>query len=167
MSPNAVADLVRSAGGRIVGRTKLQKSACLLELTGVGYGFPFVYRLFGPYSEDVQVASDDAEALGLIREHVEIAAWGGWYSIYEYQKGGQERSIPARQRLLEIAVAADPVDLELAVTAAFLAFTGNSRPWREVKIRKPSKATPERLSSARTLYDRLRAVDTPKPLPEI
>ena len=33
------AAIVRDAGGRIVGRTKLQKIAYLLELSGLGEGF--------------------------------------------------------------------------------------------------------------------------------
>ncbi len=42
------AEIVRDVGGRIVGRTRLQKIAYLLELAGFGVGFRFEYRHFGP-----------------------------------------------------------------------------------------------------------------------
>ena len=88
-SPKSVADLLYRAGGELVGRTRLQKSACLLELAGVGYGFQFTYRLFGPYSEELQVASEDADALGLIKERKKSANWGGWYGIARVGFSGQ------------------------------------------------------------------------------
>ena len=46
------ADIVRAAGGRVVGRTRLQKIGYLLELAGLGEGFPYAYRYYGPYSEE-------------------------------------------------------------------------------------------------------------------
>ena len=39
-----VAEIIRAAGGEIVGRTRLQKVAYLLELAGLGHGFRFEYR---------------------------------------------------------------------------------------------------------------------------
>jgi uncharacterized protein YwgA len=56
------AEIVRDAGGRIVGRTKLQKVAYLLELAGLGDGFQFEYRHYGPYSEDLAGAIQMANA---------------------------------------------------------------------------------------------------------
>ena len=47
-----VADIVRDAGGKIVGRTRLQKIGYLLELSGLGEGFSFDYRHYGPFSEE-------------------------------------------------------------------------------------------------------------------
>jgi hypothetical protein len=171
MNPVAVADLIRHApGGRIVGRTKLQKSACLLELAGVGYGFPFVYRLYGPFSEELQVASDDADALGFIDERKDTAAWGGWYSMFSYVGGGMESPEPvsrAREALLGIAAESDSVQLELAVTAAFLAAQGYENPWAEVRSRKASKATVDNVKAAQDLYSRLRKVPTPQSLPSL
>jgi len=169
-SPKAVADLIYRAGGRLVGRTKLQKSACPLEMAGLGYGFRFNYRLFGPYSDELQVACDDADALGLIKERKKSASWGGSY--YAFESG--ESQLPAkpsvartRSRLLKIAAEADPVELELAVTAAFLSSNGVATPWDKVAARKPAKATEMRMAKAKELYGKLLRVPTPKPLPKI
>lgn len=168
-TPKAVGELIALAGGRIVGRTKLQKSACALELTGLGYGFQFKYRHFGPYSEELKIASDDADALGYIREKMEVASWGGRYSVFEVDKPCQPTDARQKQRseVLKIAVQADPVDLELAVTAAFLAANGVHDPWHEVAVRKSTKAVPDRMNAAKILYGHLAAVETPKKLPSI
>ena len=55
--------------------------------------------------------------------------------------------------------------LELAATAAFLASEGERDPWHETARRKPEKAA--RLDDAKKLYQRLRAISLPVPLPEI
>ena len=39
-----VRDIVALAGGRIVGKTRLQKAVFILELAGVGFGFEFSYH---------------------------------------------------------------------------------------------------------------------------
>ena len=55
-----VAAIVRDAGGRIVGRTRLQKVAYLLSIAGLEEGLPFTYKHYGPYSEDLASAARDA-----------------------------------------------------------------------------------------------------------
>lgn len=167
-TPKAVGELIALAGGKIIGRTKLQKSACVLELTGLGYGFQFKYKHFGPYSEELKIACDDAQALGYLYEKTETANWGGWYSVFEApptQPSGERQA--QRTALLAITAIADSVDLELAVTAAFLAVNGVSDAWREVESRKPTKASPDHLLAAKELYRRLAAVDVPQSLPSI
>lgn len=167
-TPKAIAELISLAGGRIVGRTKLQKSACLLELTGLGYGFQFSYKHFGPYSEEVKIACGDAQALSYISEKTEDASWGGWYSVFTAPIADPKSETELqRSQLLGITASADSVDLELAATAAFLASKGIEAPWHEVELRKPTKASPDRLKSARALYQHLAAVKTPRPLPPI
>ncbi len=169
-NPEAVADLIFRAGGTLVGRTRLQKSACLLELAGVGYGFRFNYRLFGPFSDELQIASDDAEALGLIKEQKRSANWGGVYYAFSSNRSvvsSTPAKTRARKQLLKIAVDADPVELELAVTAAFLAANRVQTPWEKVAIKKPAKATEDRLKRAKELYQKFLSVTVPKALPKI
>ena len=62
---------------------------------------------------------------------------------------------------------ADPIELELAATAAFLAAEGVPDPWEETAKRKPEKAEGNRLANAKVLYKALRSIRTPKKLPEI
>lgn len=64
-------------------------------------------------------------------------------------------------------VNADAVELELAATAAFLAYERFPDPWAETARRKPEKAESGRLERARQLYERLRQIQTPQQLPAI
>jgi len=162
------AGIVRDAGGKIVGRTKLQKVAYLLELAGLGTGFPFEYRHYGPYSEELAEAIKLADAFGLITEDERLADWGGMYSIYTATNDAGERDRGLRARFAESASQIGAVELELAATAAYLsAVERNLQPWEETKRLKPEKATPQRLHAARQAYEKLRRMPVPRPLPNI
>ncbi|MEZ5788773.1 MAG: hypothetical protein R3D62_20325 [Xanthobacteraceae bacterium] len=161
------AAIVRDAGGYIVGRTKLQKIGFFLEAAGVGSGFPFRYKHYGPYSEQLAAATQHAAALRLIVENESIASWGGQYSTFSTQMPADPFTNSARAQLAQEMVNADAVELELAATAAFLAREGFSDPWGETERRKPEKAEDGRLERAKQLYWRLRQIPTPTPLPSI
>lgn len=166
-SAHQAAAIIRDAGGHIVGRTRLQKIAFFLEAAGVGSGFPFRYKHYGPYSEQLAAATQHAAALRLISETEAVANWGGLYSTFATQLPPDPSTHPARAMLAHELVNADAVELELAATAAFLAREGFVDPWSETARRKPEKAEGERIDRARVLYSRLRRVPTPKPLPAI
>jgi len=156
---DAVADLIRDAGGRVVGRTKLQKIACLLELAGYGVGFDFRYKHFGPYSEQLASAAQLGPIFEKFFEEEKIASWGGRYSIYSSPVDAPVSSSSDRVLLAKSAADADSVELELAVTAAFLAHEGESDPWGRTELLKPEKSRDGRLDRAKELYRRLRSVD--------
>ena len=160
-----VVQIVSDSGGRIVGRTKLQKITYLLEATGLGEGFSFQYRHYGPYSEDLTFAARSAKLLGAMREEEHQTSWGGSYSIYSVPNATSGTTV--RTRVACLAAGADPIELELAATAAFLAAEGQKDPWGETAMRKPEKASPSRLKGAKDLYGMLRSIATPKRLPEI
>lgn len=160
-----VVQIVSDAGGRVVGRTKLQKMAYLLEATGLGDGFSFEYRHYGPYSEELSSAARSAKLLGVLKEDEHATTWGGFYSIYSVSVGTNGDT--ARAQVAKIAAGADAIELELAATAAFLASEGNTDPWGETAKRKPEKASPTRLDGARNLYRLLQQVGTPRRLPAI
>lgn len=156
---------VIAAAGEVVGRTRLQKMVAILEIAGVGYGFPYDYYKFGPYSEELVESADRAVALGYVFEEERRAAWGGRYSIFR-SSAPTSTGVPARDALISLAKGADAVALELAVTAAFLADTGSNDPWQEVERRKPEKVTS--LRKAKDLYKEFRKIpDLPRPLPAI
>lgn len=157
--------IVFDAGGRVIGRTKLQKIAYLLEATGLGEGFSFEYRHYGPYSEELASAVRTATLFGNMNEEERPTTWGGSYSIYRVTSKTTE--FTARTQMAKIAADADAVELELAATAAFLALEGVSDPWAETAKRKPEKATPTRLENAKNLYRRLQGIQAPKKLPAI
>src|SRR4051812_11178122 len=152
------AAIVRDAGGYIVGRTKLQKIGFFLEAAGVGGGFPFRYKHYGPYSERLAAAAQHAAALRLINENSGVANWGGQYSTFHTPLPPDPLAHPARRQLALEMVNADAVELELAATAAFLANDGFPDPWAETARRKPDKADGGRLDKAKQLYLRLRSI---------
>jgi len=162
-----VAAVIQAAGGRFVGKTRLQKTVCLLELAGYDLGFDFFYYRHGPYSENLSVAISDAATLGLIAEKSDRAQWGGTFSVFESQHDAPLSLSPQAVELVQIASQADSIELELAVTAAFLADQGESLPWEEVVSRKSQKASDVRLGKAKLLYEHLAAVKVDKPLPKL
>ncbi len=166
---NAVkaAGIVRDAGGRVVGRTRLQKVAYLLSVTGLEDGLHFAYKHYGPYSEDLAAAARDADLLGLLNETEQQASWGGSFSTYVVSERSGSSVLPSRCRLAAEAAAADAIELELAATAVFLAKEGYSDPWMETARRKPEKTENDRIAKAQALYRRLSVIETPFPLPII
>ncbi len=164
---NRAAAVVSDAGGYIVGRTKLQKIAFFLEAAGVGAGFPFRYKHYGPYSELLAAATQHAAALRLIIENEAVANWGGMYSTFQTHIASDPSTPPARVQLAREMVSADAVELELAATAAFLARDGFPDPWTETARRKPEKAEGGRLERSKLLYRRLQQIPTPRQLPSI
>lgn len=171
VNPRTIAEILALAGGRIIGRTRLQKSVCALELTGLGYGFSFSYKHFGPFSDELKLSCDYADALGLIHEERKKASWGGDYSVFqtsaEHFPKEKSDTDKCREALLGVLVNADPVAVELAVTAAFLACRGFVSPWGEVVQRKQAKATPRTVLEAKELYKQMQSIDVPKALPDI
>ena len=161
------AEIVRDAGGQIVGRTRLQKIAYILEATGLGAGFLFRYKHYGPYSEQLADAAQTARIVGMLSEQETPATWGGLYSTYHSMLPQDIHVNDARRRLALELVNVDAVELELAATALFLAYEHFQDPWGETARRKPDKADGGRLQHARQLYQRLRNIPTPHPLPAI
>ena len=168
----AAARIVRDAGGELVGRTRLQKIAFLMQLAGFGEDFSFEYRHYGPYSEDLAQAMEIAVALGPVQEEEREADWGGRYSIYSVNADGSEVD-PDRANFVRRAKGINAVELELAATAAYLFVmegiggTAGGNPWHETRRRKPGKAGRGGLERAAQAYKELRKAKTLTPLPEL
>ena len=164
----SAAQLVADAGGEIVGRTRLQKIAFLLEVMELGSGFEFEYKHYGPYSERLTSAIRYADLFELVHEDIKPTAWGGFYSIFK--AGAEARPVTSDQnRAVAIALgnSADPVELELAATAVLLAIEGESDPWRETEVRKPDKAANGKLQRSKELLKKFRAMSSGDKLPAI
>lgn len=163
----AATRIVQDAGGKLVGRTRLQKVTYLMQLAGFGDEFVFEYRHYGPFSEDLANGMEIARAFGYIKEEEHTAEWGGRYSIYsssEPSKYHDER----RSIFVIAAKAINAIELELAATAAFL-FTVEKCfcPWEETSRRKPDKIGDGRLKRAIAEYEMLRKLSAPKQLPAL
>lgn len=167
-NPEKAAFIVRDAGGEIVGRTRLQKIAYLLELVGLGEGFQFEYRHYGPYSEELAESIRMARAFGLITEEERPTDWGGFYSIYNATNEVAEKIEGHSSLFAERAAQISAIELELAATAAFLSIIKNTDdPWAETERLKPEKSADGRLEKAKASYRNLMDIITPTPLPPI
>ncbi len=162
-----VTGIVRDAGGSVVGRTRLQKVAYLLTVTGLDDNFQFSYKHYGPFSEQLASSAHLASLVGKLRERQDQAAWGGTYSTYTVDGADVIDRSSVRFKLASEAVKADSIELELAATAVFLRYDGYANAWEETARRKPEKSTPQRLANAQALLSKLKQIDVPKPLPEI
>jgi len=162
-----VANIVRDAGGKIVGRTRLQKIAYLLTVVGLEDDLRFSYKHYGPFSEVVAAGARDAHLLSFLTETKTEASWGGTYSIYRIIGAAEHGLADSRSAFASAAAAADAVELELMATAVFLAQEGHDDPWAETARRKPEKAGNQRIDRAKKLYRKLAEVSTPEPLPQI
>lgn len=161
-----VAEIVRDAGGTIVGRTRLQKSVCLLSLAGFEDKFRFAYKHYGPFSEALADSADLAGAFDVISEQRKESSWGGTYSVYSVE-GLEGEDQGARGRLLREAARSDAILLELAATAGYLFKEEDcNEPWAKTARLKPGKAADGRLGLAKDLYCRLREASEDA-LPEI
>jgi uncharacterized protein len=161
------ATIVRDAGGRIVGRTKLQKIGYFLEVAGLGGGLSYQYKHYGPYSEQLALGAHHAAALRLISENEMLSSWGGTYSTFTSSEPQNATVDPARTRLAHELASTDAIELELAATALFLRCDGFTDPWGETERRKPEKAGGGRLERAKQLYRRVCQIRTPQPFPAL
>ncbi|TNB48340.1 hypothetical protein FF124_08385 [Martelella lutilitoris] len=160
-----VINIIQDAGGKIVGRTRLQKIAYLLTATGLDGNFSFSYKHYGPFSETLASSAEIGALVGKLNEVQKQTSWGGTYSIYTADENAQEKDHSARSMLASIASDSNSIELELAATAVFLAYEGYEDAWEETAQRKPEKASPEHLENAKTLLKKLATVSVPRPLP--
>lgn len=155
----AAAALIADAGGVIIGFTKIQKLAYLLEISGEGAGFRFENRGSGPFSEELSAALETARNFGLITIEERSTTPGNFYTVYEAEIDSGSQSVSEqRRRVIEAAMETSPVTLEVATTAAWLASEQVGDPWGETARLKPAKATDKRIVEARRLMDSLSAV---------
>jgi uncharacterized protein YwgA len=160
-----VVNLIKVAGGQIVGRTRLQKMVYLLESAGFIDGFEFEYRHYGPFSEDVANAVFLGQFEGVITEEERPASWGGFYSIYR-ATGVAPTCDQTMLNFIALTSAANPVALELAATAVYLANSEREiDAWERTAQLKPEKT--QYLDSARALYSDLVKINSVRPLPTL
>ena len=173
MNPeNIVVDLIAMNGGKLIGRTRLQKGAYLLHRCGANFDLGFVYHHYGPYSFDLVAGCLDARAEGWIEIEEKPGRYGVPYATFKILGGacpsdglGELAAARARSLLDKMGSASDIV-LEIAATIAYFMEGGRDMEGaiNETKTRKPLKATPERLGKAVSLLRNLN-LDTRNDLP--
>ncbi len=156
----AVREIIATHRGRLTGRTRLQKTAYFLETIGLGYGFDFKYHYYGPYSEELAIATNDARALDFIAINDDTSRAGLSLTIFEVKTPsahGMTEGNEKRRKLVNKLQEYDTTTLELAATADFLEKNGyRTDPWSETRRRKSIKATAERIEKAKQLLSELR-----------
>ena len=160
-----VTSMVVLNGGELVGRTRMQKQAYLLDRCGANFGLPFTYYHYGPYCFDLVDGLTDALAEERMTVEERPGRHGVPYAIFRSK-------VKAPPRLGELAAdkAVDFLDkmkevsdivLELAATMVFLRDEwdyygkGEISPIEETRTRKPLKATEERIGKAIDLLNDL------------
>ncbi len=153
-----VTGLVALNGGELIGRTRLQKQAYLLDRCGANFGLRFIYHHYGPYCFDLVDGLTDALAEKRITMEEKPGRHGVPYAIFKSKEEpppplGALSACQASAFLDKLKGASDIV-LELAATMVFLRDEwdyygkGEIDPVEETKARKPLKATDERIEKA-------------------
>jgi uncharacterized protein len=165
MTEAKISHVLAAANGEVVGRVRLQKIIYLLEQLGLGSDFKFSYHHYGPYSEQLSVATQREEVLEkTISEEMSQSSYGGTYSVFKRV----ESKLPARvgeidferaRELTTVMKSSDSVVLELAATIHWLKEKERIAEWRvELKSRKPGKASDQNVTRALELLGNLGLV---------
>lgn len=152
-----VVNLIKLNGPELKDQTRLQREAYLLDRCGAEFGLSFVYHHYGPYSSELVEGWTDAYAEGRIEITEESGRYGVLYSIFRRKELGDPDNLgelaatDARERLQKMAKASDIV-LELAAAIVYLKEVGYAEQTiKELKMRKPLKATEGRIEKAKAL----------------
>jgi hypothetical protein len=159
---DVVAAVVAAAGGTLIGRVRLQKAVYLMERMGLESGFSFDYHHFGPFSRDLDNATEDAKAFGLVAEEFgKRQSDGASYSIFKlksdakpeaYGQLGREKA----SRLGKLFGETNVTVVELAATVDWLWREEKYADWRaEITKRKGVKVQGGRLEKALALLAEL------------
>lgn len=159
---DVVAAVVAAAGGELIGRVRLQKTAYLLDRLGLNSGFEYEYHHYGPYSRDLDNATLDAKAFELVEERFERRrSDGAMYSIFASKGDPRDEAYGdlGRERAGELVKAFAQTNvtvLELAATVDWLWREEGCADWRsEITVRKGVKVQGGRLERAIVLLDQL------------
>lgn len=160
-----VPGLVHAAGGKIVGKVRLQKLVYLLDQLGLESGFSYEYRHYGPYSADLaEQVLDDVIFARLVEKEERRLSDGVPYAMYtagldvDVTAHGPLASARIRSALAALQQRSATV-LELAATMHWLAVFERRQDWRkDLCIRKGVKADNGRDQQA---FDLLHALALP------
>lgn len=155
------ATVVCIAGGEKTGKTRLQKTAYLLEAMNLGFDLDFDYHKFGPFSAEFAFALDDAETLGYLETDEETGYGPVTYTIYKATDKAWKFELNEKHEERESAVNAmnkhSVSVLLLAASAVYLKRNGCKHDvWQEIKVRKSLMASENRLRDAKNLVNSLQ-----------
>ena len=163
MHPDFVVNIIAAAGGEVVGRTRLQKLAYLLDQLGQNSGLHFSYHHYGPYSEELSSAVDFAKYVeGSVSEKERSRkSDGARYGVFSLSKSVEPEAlgkipIADARRYLRAMQQRNSTVLELAATIRWLRENERVEDWREeLQIRKGAKTGSGRMDQAVALLTEL------------
>jgi uncharacterized protein len=157
-----VTAIVAAAGGKLIGRVRLQKTVYLLDRLGLNSDFEYDYHHYGPYSRDLDNATADAKAFNLIEEEFDHRARdGAMYSIFRLKGEAKKEAFgnlkPGRaEELVNLFTRTNVTVLELAATVDWLWREEGYADWRrEITRRKGVKVQSGRLEKAVALLSEI------------
>lgn len=160
---DVVTAVLAAAGGRLIGRVRLQKAVYLLDRLGLESGFDYEYHHYGPFSRDLENAIADAKAFDLIEEKLDLRqSDGATYSIFTLKQRRDSSTLGnlTAKRASELThrfAQTNVTVLELAATIDWLWRVEKSPDWRsEVTKRKGVKVQSGRLEKAIELLTELK-----------
>ena len=157
-----VGAMICACDGKIEGKTRLQKTAYILQVKGLGFSdIVFDYYKYGPFSPEVAEAADDAKALGYIKMGEGEGPHSVPYAIFlSEEKSPQFEDCDQTKKILQTLETIKPhstLALELAATAVYLKNNGYAKNYlEEIRKRKPLKAaSDERMERVKNLLSDL------------
>ena len=148
-------------GGKLVGRTRLQKTIYLLEQLGMGGKFDYTYYNYGPYSREVSEATEFSVIVDRLDEQEKDGFHGVPYFVLQTDEAAPEGLGDLlkedAEQYLGVMDKFSSIVLELAATIAYLKDIGfkDDEVADKVVELKPAKATPDKLRAANELLGEL------------
>ena len=166
---DAVVQIVAAAENHeIKSSVVLQRTAYLLEVAGVGYGFKFGHKFCAPYCEEVELGSRGANNLGKLEVEQFVTEWGVTKKTYRtsipYQGTGTEDDV--YHFIVNKAIACKQIQLDLVATAAYYQNIKIDDPWGDIERLKMYDRKNGTFEKSQELYEELRSLPAFK-LPEI
>ena len=167
---DAVVQIVAAAKNHeIKSSVVLQRTAYLLEVAEVGYGFKFGHKFCAPFCEEVERGSRGAGNLGYLEVEQFETEWGVTKKIYKtsipYQGTGAEDD--DYHFIVNKAIACKQIQLDLVATAAYYQNVKIDDPWGRIERLKSYDRENGTLEKSQELYEELQSLPAFAKLPEI
>lgn len=136
--------------GRLVGRTRLQKTMSLLQRLGMPCDYEFKMHFYGPYSEGIQADMNLLTRLGFVNEEVNTSKEGVHYSVFAATAAALLPELAEYRSSIDVLAKTEAVVLELAATLDAYRQQGldDGSALQLVRLKKGEKCESERLDKA-------------------